>query len=359
MGKAGKWVRNLLLGKGTHEANAGEGPKVKRRWSFKRSHKTNKSFDSAELGRDQNLVVVPLLPSTNAAATKIQAAYRSYLRYEQARRALRALRGLVKLQALVKGYLVRKQMNYVLRSMHAVMAIQVRARMQRVQMTDQPINISYEQTSASDAQLARQVRVCMCLVLFWKLHLCFAKIYVSRVDHGTREVLTRRISERMDHRQAQRVEDHGCRRLSVSQREYELNPCPSPSALSLTNSSSTSFDGRQETIAPTNSKHFSIWHENKPFIPRLVNCPDHVASDSSFLPNYMSNTKSSKAKARSHSEPKQRPLPIKDQENRRSSSMDWKGRKNQRHWLIKIYQSGKSTDDKTKSFIPFEVSVRT
>ncbi|XP_073307191.1 protein IQ-DOMAIN 19-like [Primulina huaijiensis] len=290
MGKAGKWIRNLLLGKGTHEAIVGEGPKVIRRWSFKRSHKTIKSFDSAEHGHNHNFVIVPLLPSTNAAATKIQAAYRSYL----ARRALRALRGLVKLQALVKGYLVRKQMNYVLRSMHAVMTIQVRARIQRVQKTDQPRKISYKQTSASDAQIAQPTRE-------------------NRVDHITREVLTRRISERMDHRHTQRVEDYGCSRLSVSQQEYKLNPCPSLSALSFTNSSSLSFDGRQETMAPTNAKHFSIWHENKQFIPRLVNCPDHVTSDSSFLPNYMSNTKSSKAKARSHSEPKQRPLPVTDQ----------------------------------------------
>ncbi|KZV54419.1 protein IQ-DOMAIN 1-like [Dorcoceras hygrometricum] len=333
MGKAGKWIRNLLVGTGTHAASVEEGPRVKRRWSFKRSHKTNKSFDSVEHGHNHNLVM-PLLPSTNAAATKIQAAYRSYL----ARRALRALRGLVKLQALVKGYLVRKQMNYVVRSMHAVMAIQVRARMQRIQMADKPVKMSYKLTSASDAQIAEQIQE-------------------NRVVHGTGEELTRRISERMDHRRSLRVEDYGCSRLSVSRREYELNPCPSPSALSLTTSSSMSFDGRQETMAPTNSKNLLMWHENKPFISRLAKCPDHVTSDSSFVPNYMSTTNSSKAKARSHSEPKQRPLTVTDQKRIRSSSMDWKGGKNQRHWSIKIYRSSKSTDDKTKSLIPFEARV--
>ncbi|XP_075486459.1 uncharacterized protein LOC142526071 [Primulina tabacum] len=241
MGKAGKWIRNLLVGKGTEVAIVGEGPKG--------------------------------------------------LRYEQARKALRALRGLVKLQALVKGYLVRKQMNYVLRSVHAVMAIQVRTRMQRVQMADQPIKISYKQTSAPDAQIAKH-RACL-----------------SR----NKGVLTRRISERMDHKQAQRVEDYGCSHLSVSRQEYDLNPCPSPSASSFTNSSPKSFDGRQEIMAPTNSKHFWIWHDNKPFIRRLANCPDQVTSDSSFLRNYMSNTKSSKTKTRSHSEPKQRPFPATDE----------------------------------------------
>lgn len=52
----------------------------------------------------------------------------------QARKALHALRGLVKLQALVRGHLVRKQTTATLRRMHALMAIQVRARVQRVQM---------------------------------------------------------------------------------------------------------------------------------------------------------------------------------------------------------------------------------
>lgn len=52
----------------------------------------------------------------------------------QARKALHALRGLVKLQALVRGHLVRKQTTATMRRMHALMAIQARARVQRVQM---------------------------------------------------------------------------------------------------------------------------------------------------------------------------------------------------------------------------------
>lgn len=85
--------------------------------------------------------------------------------YLQARRALRALRGLVKLQALARGYLVRKQMNTVLRSIHAVMAIQVRARIQRIQMGEEPLLIvgrrkSYTgPSSASDRQLGKEISV--------------------------------------------------------------------------------------------------------------------------------------------------------------------------------------------------------
>jgi len=50
---------------------------------------------------------------------------------------LHALRGLVKLQALVRGHLVRKQTTATLRGMHALMSIQVRARIKRIKMAEE------------------------------------------------------------------------------------------------------------------------------------------------------------------------------------------------------------------------------
>ncbi|XP_047308176.1 protein IQ-DOMAIN 19-like [Impatiens glandulifera] len=124
-------------------------PKEKRRWSFRRSspssrtenaaHKSTRSFDSVIVSEQltENVLFMKHqndqknnFSTAYSSATRIQAAYRAYL----ARRALRALRGLVKLQALVRGHLVRKGTNATLRRLHALISIQVKARIQRSQL---------------------------------------------------------------------------------------------------------------------------------------------------------------------------------------------------------------------------------
>lgn len=52
--------------------------------------------------------------------------------FVQARRALRALKGLVKLQALVRGHNVRKQAKMTLRCMQALVRVQARVLDQRM-----------------------------------------------------------------------------------------------------------------------------------------------------------------------------------------------------------------------------------
>uniref|UniRef100_A0A6N2NAF4 DUF4005 domain-containing protein n=1 Tax=Salix viminalis TaxID=40686 RepID=A0A6N2NAF4_SALVM len=64
------------------------------------------------------------LAMEDIAAITIQANFRGHL----ARRAFRALRSLVKLQALVRGVHVRKQSRIALQCMHALVRLQVSVR---------------------------------------------------------------------------------------------------------------------------------------------------------------------------------------------------------------------------------------
>ncbi|KAM7516079.1 hypothetical protein LguiA_005662 [Lonicera macranthoides] len=65
-----------------------------------------------------------VLSKEDIAAIKIQAYFRRHL----ARRAFRALRGLVKLQAVVRGVCVRRQARIALHCMHTLARLQVTVR---------------------------------------------------------------------------------------------------------------------------------------------------------------------------------------------------------------------------------------
>ncbi|XLS61509.1 hypothetical protein HN51_015737 [Arachis hypogaea] len=72
-------------------------------------------------------------PKEEVAAIKIQTAFRGYL----ARRALRALRGLVRLKSLMEGPIVKRQAICTLRSMQTLARVQGQIRSRRIRMLEE------------------------------------------------------------------------------------------------------------------------------------------------------------------------------------------------------------------------------
>ncbi|KAL8487293.1 hypothetical protein ACS0TY_023828 [Phlomoides rotata] len=74
----------------------------------------------------------PTLRHQNLSATKIQAAYRGFL----ARRSFRALKGLVRLQAVVRGQNVKRQTLNAMKQMQLLVRVQTQIQSRRIQMLE-------------------------------------------------------------------------------------------------------------------------------------------------------------------------------------------------------------------------------
>ncbi|MCE3050513.1 hypothetical protein HAX54_047407 [Datura stramonium] len=399
MGKANKWIRNFLMmmGKkeerekkeeksiertGTPTASCQSTPKVKRRWSFKKSssmernnHKSNRSFDlkfNHRLNTQSSMLEFDILEKhhkanltekgaigqktyitgriKDAAATRIQAAFRSYL----ARKALRALRSLVRLQALVRGHLVRKQTAVMVRGMHSLMVIQLRARVQRVQMAEEAHTLNSRKSQKVSSENNQLTRVCS-----------IEKMDVSIQEKG-------RVHKKNSTKNKSSGKENGLstsesHRLSVSRSHQILQTCPSPSTLS--HMSTISYNRHIEDFsfnAPEKGfehcSHVSTTISPKtPFSMAHSENPNSIFSSATLALTYMYNTESSRAKARSHSEPRQRPNWSIKRKSKRTPSMDGitgipdasreeTPTHSRRHyvpesheaWLLKLYKQAKS-----------------
>ncbi|KAG8484517.1 hypothetical protein CXB51_023728 [Gossypium anomalum] len=329
MGKTAKWLKSLLTGKKDKSRNISNNqnssvvpenptttvsiplppttPKEKRRWSFRRSSA------SATPVRELNSVEQVVTPSPppppappvvtdvirvsgsaddekvdageEAAAKMIQAVFRSYL----ARKALKALKGIVKLQALVRGHLVRRQASVTLKCMQALVTAQARARAQRIRMVEDSRPASRRQSphrrsTTPDQRLRHGYHEIDSGVE--------ENIKIVEIDHGdSKASLQSGNSYSMEHR----FSNHQASPVTSSYLADQISP----------GACSGHFEDHIFTVTQS-SPHYA---ESETF-------------EYSFCPNYMANTESSRAKARSQSAPKSRPDSIERQPSgrRRSST---------------------------------------
>ncbi|KAM3230637.1 hypothetical protein ACQJBY_061052 [Aegilops geniculata] len=349
MGKAGRWLRNFLAGgrkdgkrdRPHAEATPGSGPGAtpkEKRWSFRRpvaltpeqpgrgvvppeadTVGASRSSATSQVGFDEKkrAVAVAVASATaadvagaaaqaaatvarlssrkapqpppppgsqlaeEAAALRIQASFRGYL----ARAALCALRGIVKLQALVRGQLVRKQAKATLRCMQALLAAQSQLRAQRMrflQVQDHHPHHTPPPRPRPSSQHSRHRRSS-----YEMDRSSEENVKIVEMDSG--EQTARRGGAKGGDRQFSSVEYHHGGRCS-----------PAPSAMTELSPRASSWHVEDHlSFGTAHSSPHSHSHNAS------VAMAEPAASDLPF-PSYMSNTESSRAKARSQSAPKQR-----------------------------------------------------
>ncbi|WCJ39493.1 IQ-domain 6 [Euphorbia peplus] len=160
---SGKWLKSLITLKklpSSSEKEKHSDPKGKKKWrlwrtssdgygsssskGFKRVHVASSEFSDSSIVRDDAFAaamatVVRAQPrdfmviKREWAAIRIQTAFRGLL----SRRALRALKAVVRIQAIFRGRKVRKQAAITLRCMQALVRVQARVRAQGVRMSSE------------------------------------------------------------------------------------------------------------------------------------------------------------------------------------------------------------------------------
>lgn len=264
------------------------------------------------------------------AAVKIQSAFRGYL----ARRALRALKGLVKLQALVRGHFVRKQSAAMLRRLQALVRVQNRARANRVQSSDSTHCRCGSTSSIRDTKGGESTLLASNWLENWvEVESSMnspSPLKISRADDEKGDKILevdswkpnpdpKSKSQKFQPSQRISVQDYYNRSFAASDylARYSPNdlhkPSASPCAEDVASQKSLYFPLEAYT-AESSPQQQACSGESRGGNTRkspLMRTPTRDECSRSFLsaypsPSFMANTESSRAKSRSQSVPRQR-----------------------------------------------------
>ncbi|CAJ2664190.1 protein IQ-DOMAIN 22 isoform X2 [Trifolium pratense] len=377
MGKATRWFRGLLgLKKSEHNSSSDhKPPKEKRRWSFVKSyredqHNSHVTVETENVQNNNNKQAIAVAAATAAAAeaavaaaqaaaavvrfnyssngivrireqwaaVKIQSAFRGSL----ARKALRALRGLVKLQALVRGHIERKRTAEWLKKMQSLLRAQARYNAARTLQTSHsngpPTPEKSEESPVRSRSMKSEHSPALkrngsksCLPISGNL----SENQLDEQSWNRVRSLIRNYS-RSDEKHDRIVEiDPGKQHMTVKRRNlfhsisdtdhyyYSQNLTPTKShqsgesqscevqsyynPLKLNEVEESSFCTANDSPQFLSATSKDDGYKRSPFTPTRSDGSRNYLKGYSDYPSYMAYTESSKAKVRSLSAPKQRP----------------------------------------------------
>ncbi|KAI3759718.1 hypothetical protein L6452_07731 [Arctium lappa] len=240
------------------------------------------------------------------AAVKIQTVFRAHL----ARKALRALKGLVKLQALVRGFLVRERAAATLHSMQALIRAQAAIRSERAR-----------RSFTKDHEIRHRKSIGRFDTERTEFHSKRLSSYESSTNCYDESPKIVEIDTYRPHSRSRRINTCTSDSGEESQCHCNNNNMPSP----LQNPACISIpefhhlqdfewgyvgdEYKSSRTAQSTPRFMNSNRSNAPATPAKSVCGDGFFRPYSNHPSYMASTQSSKAKLRSHSAPKQRPEP--------------------------------------------------